>query len=124
MIPVDVYARGLRAAGLGYQAIADACGVVLSTAWKWTSSVAVSTAAEHDRRRRPPSEEHRRKLSVSVRVAKRRPTTPAQIEQVRVRLANLGAGLGIAGALCAAYAAGTAGAWGWYPGCSIAEVAS
>lgn len=50
MAPLRVRARELRAAGHGYQAIADAVGVVVSTAWRWTVDMHVVTADEYDGR--------------------------------------------------------------------------
>ena len=119
-----IRALELRASGLGYQAIADACGVVVSTAWKWTMGSGIVTADAHDRRRKPMSAEHKRKIAASVIRMKRlrRMRSPAEIERIRVALGNFCAGLGIAGALCAAFEAGRAEQRvpaGWYPGCCI-----
>lgn len=69
MISARDYARGLRAQGYGFQAIADELGVVLSTAWRWCIGVP-SDAADAKRRatrvRRPMPVEQRAKLSAAM----------------------------------------------------------
>lgn len=60
-------ARALRLQGYGYEAIAKAVGVGMSTAYKWTRDLRIVTADVFDGRCRPLSAEHRALLSAALR---------------------------------------------------------
>ncbi len=74
----------LRSLGHGYQAIADACEVSLTTAWRALQGTPGETSRAHDGRCRPKSSATRRRQSLAM-LRRRGVWTPDALELLASR---------------------------------------